>query len=221
MSVRRDIHFDTIRRALNIDEDSHDERRKIAKARIAQNPVHIIPSWVNDKNINDLSHIFIERAKMVQTDIVEVAQLNDALAPICAYLNDKDYPLELWYGGDKTINQLHFKDYECELTASQDLTGKKSYITRALAGIAETGTILLQSNENDWTTGNFLPECHIVLLERSTIYSTYEQAWQRVDMKKLPRAVNLITGPSRTGDIAQKLELGAHGPINLLVVIYG
>jgi len=35
----------------------------------------------------------------------------------------------------------------------------------------------------------------------------------------LPRSINLITGPSRSGDIEQTLQLGAHGPKRLLVVI--
>jgi L-lactate dehydrogenase complex protein LldG len=35
----------------------------------------------------------------------------------------------------------------------------------------------------------------------------------------LPRTVNLITGPSRTGDIEQRIQLGAHGPRRLHIVL--
>ena len=35
----------------------------------------------------------------------------------------------------------------------------------------------------------------------------------------MPRAVNMITGPSRTGDIEQRIELGAHGPRRLHIII--
>ncbi len=35
----------------------------------------------------------------------------------------------------------------------------------------------------------------------------------------MPRTINLITGPSRTGDIEQKIQLGAHGPRRLHIVL--
>jgi L-lactate dehydrogenase complex protein LldG len=37
----------------------------------------------------------------------------------------------------------------------------------------------------------------------------------------MPRAVNFVTGPSRSGDIEQKLLLGAHGPRALQIIIVG
>jgi L-lactate dehydrogenase complex protein LldG len=35
----------------------------------------------------------------------------------------------------------------------------------------------------------------------------------------MPRTVNFITGPSRTGDIKQRIQLGAHGPRRLHIVL--
>jgi L-lactate dehydrogenase complex protein LldG len=42
----------------------------------------------------------------------------------------------------------------------------------------------------------------------------------RAERGELPRAVNFVSGPSRTGDIEQTIVLGAHGPyrVHLLVV---
>jgi L-lactate dehydrogenase complex protein LldG len=49
--------------------------------------------------------------------------------------------------------------------------------------------------------------------------------WQRVresfGIEHLPRAINMITGPSRSADIAQILILGAHGPRRLHVLVVG
>jgi L-lactate dehydrogenase complex protein LldG len=66
-----------------------------------------------------------------------------------------------------------------------------------------------------------LPETSIVLVPRDRIEGAYEQAWDRIRVLPggVPRSVNFITGPSRTADVAQKLELGAHGPKRLLILV--
>jgi L-lactate dehydrogenase complex protein LldG len=52
----------------------------------------------------------------------------------------------------------------------------------------------------------------------------FDTVWARLREKygeSLPRAVNLVTGPSRTADIEQTLVIGAHGPRRLHVVVVG
>jgi L-lactate dehydrogenase complex protein LldG len=93
-------------------------------------------------------------------------------------------------------------------------------VTAAYAGIAETGTLLLHSGPASPTTLNFLPDNHIVVLRASQIVGAYEDAWDRLRAAgALPRTVNMITGPSRTGDIEQTIMLGAHGPRRLHIVL--
>ncbi len=94
-------------------------------------------------------------------------------------------------------------------------------LTSSFAGIAETGTLMLLSSSDSPTTLNFLPDIHLVLLHRSTIVGHYEAAWQKVRERdeNWPRTVNMITGPSRSADIEQKLQMGAHGPKRLVIFI--
>ena len=98
-------------------------------------------------------------------------------------------------------------------------------LTPCLAAIAETGTLMLVSGADTPTTLNFLPDTHIVVLRAGQVVAGYEDGWDLVraraggDPASWPRTVNLITGPSRTGDIEQRIQLGAHGPRRLHVVL--
>lgn len=96
----------------------------------------------------------------------------------------------------------------------------------AEAGIAETGTVMLCSGPGRAATLTVLPDLHLVVLPLSRIVGGLEDAWRRLRPETsagvtpcppsaLPRTVHLVTGPSRTGDIEQTLQLGAHGPLRL------
>ena len=84
---------------------------------------------------------------------------------------------------------------------------------------------MLTSGPDNPTTLNFLPDTHIVVVDAKDIAGDYEAVWQRLRERfgagLMPRTVNLITGPSRSADIAQILILGAHGPRRLHVLIVG
>jgi L-lactate dehydrogenase complex protein LldG len=96
-------------------------------------------------------------------------------------------------------------------------------ITGAFAGIAETGTLVTNSGPDHPVSLNLLPDTHVVVLREADIVSGYEEVWARLrgryGKNAMPRTVNTITGPSRTGDIEQTIELGAHGPRRLHIVV--
>lgn len=98
----------------------------------------------------------------------------------------------------------------------------RASLSHAIAGAAETGTLLLCSGPDNPTTLNFLPDTHIVILREEDIVGSYEDAFDRIRSlypHGLPRTVNLIGGPSRTADIEQTIVLGAHGPRSLHVIV--
>lgn len=95
-------------------------------------------------------------------------------------------------------------------------------VTLALAGIAETGTLMVRSGPVTPTCLNFLPETHIVILPCARIVGSLEGGWdslRRDTNGRMPRTVNLISGPSRTADIAMTMIMGAHGPKRLHVIL--
>lgn len=96
-------------------------------------------------------------------------------------------------------------------------------VVTAFAGIAETGTVVSVS-EDCPSSLLFLVERLIVVVDKADILAYQEDVWARLGQRfngVLPRTVNLITGPSRTADVEQIIQLGAHGPRWVDYVIFG
>jgi len=94
--------------------------------------------------------------------------------------------------------------------------------SRALAAVAETGTLMLASGVENPTTLAFLPETHLVAIDRTSILGTFEDATALLRQTygtTLRRTINFISGASRTGDIGGRIVHGAHGPRHLFVFI--
>ena len=98
-----------------------------------------------------------------------------------------------------------------------DLVG----ITGCFCAVAETGTLMMCSSPETPAAVSLLPETHIAVVQAARILPYMEDAWNlaRKELGTLPRAVNFISGPSRTGDIEQTIVLGAHGPYRVHLVI--
>lgn len=96
----------------------------------------------------------------------------------------------------------------------------ESGVTLALAdgAIAETGSLCLHSHQSS-SRSLFLCEGLVVIL-KSTAIVAYMEDYFRKQWDETPRAVHLITGPSRTADVEQTIQVGAHGPRTLSILIY-
>jgi L-lactate dehydrogenase complex protein LldG len=96
-------------------------------------------------------------------------------------------------------------------------------VTGAVAGVAETGTLLVRSGAESPNILHLLPEAHIVILDSAQIVGSYEDALAMLGQEKIwPRAATFITGPSRTADIEKTPQIGVHGPRQLhIILIHG
>ena len=98
-----------------------------------------------------------------------------------------------------------------------DLVG----VTGCFCATAETGSLVLLSGPETYASAGLLPETHIAIVPASRIVAGQEEAFGliRAERGELPRAVNFVSGPSRTGDIEQTIVLGAHGPYRVHVIV--
>lgn len=94
-------------------------------------------------------------------------------------------------------------------------------VTLAVAGIAETGSVVLRSGPASPTTLNFLPDMHVVVLRTEDVVAHVEEAWARLRAEggDWPRTVNVIAGPSRTADVGGIIVRPAHGPKSVHLVL--
>ncbi|MEO6594447.1 MAG: LUD domain-containing protein [Planctomycetota bacterium] len=91
-------------------------------------------------------------------------------------------------------------------------------VTTAQWGIAETGTLVLDSAHERHRLASLLPPVHIALLPASRVLCHMGEVLKTLD-RPLSCAVTFVTGPSRTADIELKLIVGVHGPRELHVVV--
>jgi L-lactate dehydrogenase complex protein LldG len=106
---------------------------------------------------------------------------------------------------------------EARPTVGDDRLG----ITGVFCAIAETGTLVVLSGADTPTATTLLPDTHVAIVSANRIVDTMEDAFAliRKERGSLPRAINMISGPSRTGDIEQTIVLGAHGPFRVHILV--
>jgi L-lactate dehydrogenase complex protein LldG len=170
--------------------------------------------------------LFVEMAQAVQTTIARLTGDREVPEEVARYLAAENLPAALAMAPDPGLDTLPWSERPLlQIRRGKAEAGDAVSLTPCLAAVAETGTLMLVSGEAAPTTLNFLPDTHIVVLRASQVVASYEDGWDLLRARPgegpqaLPRTVNFITGPSRTGDIEQRIELGAHGPRRLHVIL--
>jgi len=177
----------------------------------------------------DLVDAFLTRAADMESTVERVPTLDDVAAAVGRYVgslaNACSDPTQNPRAGVcwPEFGWLDWKaaglTIESRPTVGHDALG----ITGCFCAIAETGTLVFVTAA-DTPTGTFLlPETHVAIVRPDQIVPGMEEAFGRVraERKTMPRAINLVSGPSRTGDIEQTIVLGAHGPRRLHIVLVG
>jgi L-lactate dehydrogenase complex protein LldG len=186
---------------------------------------------------------FIRRAGDMESTVARVSRRDEIPAAVAAYLDG----LKLAQApvaqpssqlSSQLISQLSSQNPHCGVcwpefadldwaqaglivearpTVGDDRLG----ITGVFCAIAETGTLVVLSGANTPTAATLLPDTHVAIVSANRIVDTMEDAFALVRKERgsVPRAINMISGPSRTGDIEQTIVLGAHGPFRVHILV--
>lgn len=191
-----------------------DAEREGVRAHIAAHPESARP-----RGDGDLTARFREQAHKASTTLDEAATLADVPAAVARYLAAARLPLQAVCWAEFETLDWRGAGMAVEARAARD--GDPVGITGAFCAIAETGTLVTLSGLRTPATVSLLPDTHIAVLRASRVVRGMEEAWQllRAEFGAPPRAVNFISGPSRTADIEQTVTLGAHGPFRVHVIL--
>jgi L-lactate dehydrogenase complex protein LldG len=199
------------------------ERRAHIEQRLASPPAHPRPARIQ-RSKDDLRTLFRAHLEGQSATVIEVPAAADVPSAVAQYLRSNNLPQRLRSGTDGYLSALPWSKEptlrrDAGAAAATDETG----LSHAVAGVAETGTLALVSGADNPVTLNYVPETHIVVVEDQDLVGGYEDVWPKVRARfgkgQMPRTVNFVSGPSRTGDIGGKLVMGAHGPRRMCVIL--
>ena len=219
-SARDDILAGILRRGLGRGPVGAETAAELA-ARVAAHRRNLVPARAAGLDHAARVDLFVAMAEEVQTTVARVASLDNVPGEVARYLAAENLPAELVMAPDPSLDAIRWDQRPLlQIRRGRAEPRDAVSLTPCLAAVAETGTLLLVSGPETPTTLNFLPDTHIVVLHAGQVVASYEDGWDLVrEQQEWPRTVNLITGPSRTGDIEQRIQLGAHGPRRLHVVL--
>jgi L-lactate dehydrogenase complex protein LldG len=203
-------------------------RIRHANARVmpgAAQPAHPIPAIARGTP-DALIDRFTKRAELAGATVMRIDRLAQLPGAVTEFLEREQAVRAIAFSHDSFAAldwQATGIAVRCGPTEAEDIVS----LTPAVAGIAETGSVLVASGPGTPQLRHFLPEIHIAALAADRVVGGYEEGWAilraeaaRVHNGVMPRAATLITGPSRTSDIERTLQIGVHGPRRLHIVLF-
>jgi L-lactate dehydrogenase complex protein LldG len=192
------------------------------RERLAKPKAQPVPERVRIKH-NDLLDLFASRAERAAASVERLASLSDVPEAVARYLKAEGLPNRVTVGTDTLAAAVPWERNTGLETAPPpvDSEGGAS-VAGTLGGVAETGSLVVSSGAGRPYLLHVLAETHIAIVPAGRILATQETLWTRLRAEwgeHWPRALTLLTGPSRTADIELIVELGAHGPRRLHILV--
>jgi L-lactate dehydrogenase complex protein LldG len=165
--------------------------------------------------------IFSAQAVRAAAEVRRLATLREVPAAIADILRGRNMKAAVHLPANSPLMGALAWDTAPGLACEHTAPGSDdAAVALAPFGIAETGTLVFAADSDAPASWHFRPGLEIAIVRAASILPDFEAVLARVKAQgALPSTLNLVTGPSRTGDIEQTLELGAHGPKALVVLV--
>ena len=199
-------------------------RRGLVHSRLRTHSANLIPERAQTPRA-ELPRLLQTMLEKNGAKTIRVRTLKGISEAVATALREQNLPSRVRVGEDAVFESLRAEPGVIEVLSGPAQATDIVALSHAFAGAAETGTLFFSSGADNPSTLNFLPENHFVVVLVGDIAGSYEECWSKLRSAqgegRMPRTVNLISGPSRTADIEQTIVMGAHGPKNLVVIIAG
>ncbi|OSQ50171.1 LutC/YkgG family protein [Thalassospira alkalitolerans] len=218
----RDAILGRIRQSLGREAGQYDAPKDVLDRLSAPKSNAVVPARAQISHDQQVA-LFEQMAIDVNATVVHTAGFEDIPREVARFLAEHNLPARVKTSPDVNISGLPWSETALEVTAGVAGPEDAVSVTSSFGGVAETGSLMLRSGAQTPYTLNMLPDTHIAVVKASEIVGTYEEIWARLRTEdgqgNMPRTFLWVTGPSRTGDIEQTIQLGAHGPRRLHIVI--
>ena len=189
---------------------STNEAPQVVRDRLASPPSHTLPA-IGENTLD----ILIEKMESVLMSVVRLQTRDDVVKAVDWYCESNSLDGAVTVA--PALADLPWSDNISTGAASGE---EAISVTPCLAAVAETGSVVMASSGDTPATLNFLPETHILVLHENQVVRHVDEVFSKLRaLDTLPRALNFVTGPSRTADIEQTIEIGAHGPRRMHVLL--
>lgn len=195
--------------------------------------------------MSDLTQLFREKAELIAAKVISISSMDEAFAYAAKYCAEKD-PCELLIPSSPEAKQPEFATEK--IMAAPELSedefaalakaceekgvkliksGMRDYMagidvgfTIANAGLCDTGTIVQQSNGEELRLATMVSETHVAVLSSKMLFEDSIAAEKLLlELMNGVAYTAFISGPSRTADIERTLAIGAHGPLELHILL--
>jgi L-lactate dehydrogenase complex protein LldG len=182
---------------------------------------HMVP--LNDLPPGELETIFIENAQKAACLIHQPASQEEAINTLLEIIGD-DKKISCWEPDQIPLDGLEMALEQAGIAHAGEDASVQVGVTGVDAALAATGSLVLRSGNGRYRAASLLPPTHVAVVARSQITTDLETwlAEQRAKgLASMREASNIviITGPSRTADIAMQLVMGMHGPGELHIIL--
>ena len=209
-----------------------DDQQLALRARLAAHPRHLIPARGQLPRPEQVA-LFLRNVEKEFGTTARIATLADVPAAVADYLAAQNLPTDFAIAPHPELEAIDWTQRPLlALRPGRAQASDQVCLTHGYAAVAETGTLMLPGSPHRPTTLNLLGDTAIVILRASRVVGFMEAAWDLfraenrddpTDTKNgggfMPRNIMWVTGPSRSADIESTLELGAHGPRRLHIVL--
>src|SRR5205814_1374998 len=163
--------------------------------RVAAHRRNLVPARAAALGRKGRVELFVAMAEAVQTTVARIASQTDIPAEVARYLAAENLPAELVVAPDASLDGIPWDQRPLlQIRRGKAEAQDAVSLTPSLAGIAETGTLMLASGPGTPSTLNFLPDTHIVVLHAGQVVASYEDGWD------LLRALCQDDPPPRAGE---------------------
>ena len=190
--------------------------RSASAGQTPRDPQRLKPAIAQTQG-RDAVEQFLAKAKASDSTVTRLKSLGDLPSSLAEELRNRNLPAAIRTGEDPVFD----RDWgTVEQSKGPGRIEEVATLTRAHLALAETGALVFASGPENPVTLNFLGETHFAVVNASDVVGGFEDLWAEWRQRGLnPRTVNLISGPSRSADIGQTLQLGAHGPVALHIFL--